>query len=435
METRGRAVNKHRRRGATRAWIRIGCLCLLGSGQTAGQNQTALPSLGPDVGAAAERAVLTSLLEEGFRRQEVVLEPLADPVWAPSQERFAKWGDPTGSPGGGLTGLVRDETGAVVPGVEIEIHSRDRSPRFLRSGSDGSFAVAGIPSGPTDVHFILPGFKRSVFSLTMKSGEIAELLPTLEVGSSSETISMPFPPPRKDVPEAVALVGATLGNVDFRPYLVLLANGSATPVWLREETRARRLPIGRGEWSRMDEELQGFYSDLLDIEAGPNRLLPYLAQDLVDFWRGVLVASGRYEGNRDLPDGESIRHWLCPWFDKPVIDLWRRLANVAPPDRGESDRGLSESDLAAISQLLNRDRDIALIEFQARGILDLGLRREAAPYLSRLLGRGLVTKQDLSEIPELRLGEVYTIKLFPYLRLHFDWRGGHLRIVGMTIDD
>lgn len=68
---------------------------------------------------------------------------------------------------GSLTGLVRDASGAVVPGSLIVVHQQGRSfERITESGRDGTFAIGSLPEGEYLVQVIAAGF--AVVDLTVR---------------------------------------------------------------------------------------------------------------------------------------------------------------------------------------------------------------------------------------------------------------------------
>src|SRR5688572_31389236 len=61
---------------------------------------------------------------------------------------------------GGMTGVVTDDTGAVVPGVTVEVVNQGTTQtRVVVTGADGFFAVPLLAPGSYNVKATLPGFK------------------------------------------------------------------------------------------------------------------------------------------------------------------------------------------------------------------------------------------------------------------------------------
>src|SRR6185295_11512234 len=80
-------------------------------------------------------------------------------------------------PGGQLTGVVRDTTGSVVPGVTVTVSGATLiAPRTVVTDEDGEYAVDALPAGRYLVTAAFSGFEPS-------SVEI-------EVGATSETLDV-----------------------------------------------------------------------------------------------------------------------------------------------------------------------------------------------------------------------------------------------------
>ena len=76
----------------------------------------------------------------------------ATPVWA--QERFS-----------GLTGSIRDASGAVLPGVTVTITNKETAKVYTAvSGGDGTYRVLDLEPGRYAVKFELTGFQSSEVS-------------------------------------------------------------------------------------------------------------------------------------------------------------------------------------------------------------------------------------------------------------------------------
>jgi len=94
---------------------------------------------------------------------------------------------------GGISGTLTDETGAVLPGVEIRALLRDESGETTRSvvtDGAGRYQLNGLTPGNWTITASLPGFETSTLRPTMRVGDAQDWSPTLELGTIMETISI-----------------------------------------------------------------------------------------------------------------------------------------------------------------------------------------------------------------------------------------------------
>ena len=93
---------------------------------------------------------------------------------------------------GALRGLVVDRSGAVLPGVEVTLLNSDTNlKRRARTGMDGYYTFALVPSGRYRLEAGLGGFKKLVRrGIRLRVGEQARLDFSLEVGSLREEITV-----------------------------------------------------------------------------------------------------------------------------------------------------------------------------------------------------------------------------------------------------
>src|SRR5437867_2785320 len=94
---------------------------------------------------------------------------------------------------GGIAGVVRDATGAVLPGVTVEAASPAliEKVRTVVTDGEGQYKIVDLRPGTYAVTFTLPGFsivKRDGIELT--TGFTATVNAELKVGSLEETITV-----------------------------------------------------------------------------------------------------------------------------------------------------------------------------------------------------------------------------------------------------
>lgn len=94
--------------------------------------------------------------------------------------------------GGGLTGRVKDPTGAVLPGVTVT--ARNEATNAVRSAvtnDNGIYRIPGLPPGMYELKFELPGFKVLVSSGNeVTVGQFTTVNVTLEVGEIQEVVTV-----------------------------------------------------------------------------------------------------------------------------------------------------------------------------------------------------------------------------------------------------
>src|SRR5512140_566399 len=82
-----------------------------------------------------------------------------------------------------IQGLAADDSGAVLPGVDVEVRNVDTNfTRHVVTDKDGRFAVLQLPTGRYTVTFKLAGFATLVQeNVLVTVGEAARLAPVLRV--------------------------------------------------------------------------------------------------------------------------------------------------------------------------------------------------------------------------------------------------------------
>jgi hypothetical protein len=115
---------------------------------------------------------------------------------APSHTAFAQ---------GAITGVVRDASGAVLPGATVEAASPVliEKVRSVLSDSTGQYRIVDLRPGSYTVTFTLPGFttvKRD--GIELKGDFVASVNADLRIGSLEETVTVTGASPIVDVQSA-----------------------------------------------------------------------------------------------------------------------------------------------------------------------------------------------------------------------------------------
>ena len=93
---------------------------------------------------------------------------------------------------GELAGVVRDESGAVLPGTEVLATHLATGFSVLRvTGADGRFFMASLPIGSWEVEAALPGFRRIVQTgVELEIGRTLDLEFSLDLGQITEEVTV-----------------------------------------------------------------------------------------------------------------------------------------------------------------------------------------------------------------------------------------------------
>src|SRR5437762_180374 len=91
-----------------------------------------------------------------------------------------------------ISGTVKDQTGAALPGVEITATNTETSiARTTVSNETGSFALPNIATGPYRLEAALPGFRTYVQTgIVLQVNSTAAINVVLEVGQVSEHVEV-----------------------------------------------------------------------------------------------------------------------------------------------------------------------------------------------------------------------------------------------------
>jgi hypothetical protein len=95
------------------------------------------------------------------------------------------------APVGTISGTVRDQSDAVVPGVSVTIrHSATGAERNVTSGEDGTFSAPSLPAGAYIVTAELTGFRTQRVDVTVATGRVVAVDMRMELGQATETVTV-----------------------------------------------------------------------------------------------------------------------------------------------------------------------------------------------------------------------------------------------------
>ena len=98
------------------------------------------------------------------------------------------WGQATAQ----ISGTARDQSGAVLPGVEIKATQAETGvTRDTVTNETGSYVLPNLPLGPYKLEASLPGFRTySQTGIVLQVGSNPAINITLEVGQVAETVEV-----------------------------------------------------------------------------------------------------------------------------------------------------------------------------------------------------------------------------------------------------
>src|SRR5213594_2896896 len=84
-----------------------------------------------------------------------------------------------------VSGTIKDQTGAVLPGVDVVVKNVDTGlTRSVVSDGNGFFTVPGLPPGTYETRASLTGFGTAVERLVLAVGQAAGVSLTLKVSAT-----------------------------------------------------------------------------------------------------------------------------------------------------------------------------------------------------------------------------------------------------------
>lgn len=95
------------------------------------------------------------------------------------------------APTGTISGVVQDESGAVVAGADVIVTNKGTgASRALRSGPDGTFSAPSLPAGTYAVKVEMSGFRTILRDATVETGATTTVDMHLEVGQAKDVVTV-----------------------------------------------------------------------------------------------------------------------------------------------------------------------------------------------------------------------------------------------------
>jgi hypothetical protein len=185
---------------------------------------------------------------------------------------------------GRIHGKVTDSTGGALPGVNVK--ALDAAGRLVAqavSGSNGAYAIQGVPPGDYTLSFELAGFQSSRAGyVTVDAGVATEQNGVLSVGSLAESVTVMGNAPSAR-PRQLGVVGGVSGGI--------VGGIAASPMLSREaigEKMAELQPSAQG--SDLGDLFEYRIEGPISIQKNHSALVPILrsevAVDRVSLWNG-----------------------------------------------------------------------------------------------------------------------------------------------------
>src|SRR5262249_14828232 len=101
-----------------------------------------------------------------------------------------------------ITGMVKDQTGAVLPGAEVTAMQADTgAKRTVVSDETGSYILTNLPIGPYRLEVALPGFRTYVQTgIILQVGSNPTIPVVLALGQVSEQVEVAADAPLLETP-------------------------------------------------------------------------------------------------------------------------------------------------------------------------------------------------------------------------------------------
>src|SRR3989449_2903774 len=169
-----------------------------------------------------------------------------------------------------ISGVVRDTSGALVPGVTITVKHVDSGLiRTVMTSETGNYSAPALPVGPYEITTTMPGFKQAVrLGINLAVGQEAVIDLTLEVGANAEQVTV-----SEEAPLVNTTLASTSGLISEQQVKDLPLNGRSFDnlLVLNVSTSNPSSNVNNGAWTafsvagkRMD---MGVSRQLLGVDA------------------------------------------------------------------------------------------------------------------------------------------------------------------------
>jgi uncharacterized protein YfaS (alpha-2-macroglobulin family) len=206
-----------------------------------------------------------------------------------------------------VTGTVLDPSGAVIPGAHVELTSiSDGKVRNAVADATGQFTLSAIPPGKYKVRVSAQGFATTEMDFAVKEQDEAMLSAKLNVGSTSQTVSVvdaatvPVQaPPRAMAGRGVGFGRGAAGAVGAPMGKMAMPQAAANVDVTVNAMSLQQLEVtGRDVNGPLDQADKG---------AAPTHVRSYFPEAL--YINPEIIADGKGEANITIPIADSITTW------------------------------------------------------------------------------------------------------------------------------
>lgn len=125
----------------------------------------------------------------------------------------------------GLSGRVTDRSGAIVAGATITLRDASGTVRQATTSADGGFHLTGLPAGQYELTASATGFRTSEQAIELKPSELATLQPVLDVGTTSESVTVEAESAAQQIQTESANVGRVIPVPSGLPVTATVSHG------------------------------------------------------------------------------------------------------------------------------------------------------------------------------------------------------------------
>ena len=289
---------------------------------------------------------------------------------------------------GAINGVVTDSSGAVLPGVTIELTGPER--RTVLTGGRGEFSVVRLRPGEYDVLITLAGFSTVRTKVVLAAGRTERLTIQMRVGAVEETVTVTGVTPRVDKQSAAPQFRTVVGGVVGAP-LAGPREGFKTESYDHiEENRFRRVEADPLSTFSIDVDtasyanVRRFITDGMLPPAGAIRI-----EELVNYFRFDYPQPSANE-----PFSITTELTPCPWNPR------HRLALIGLQGRELKDREPSPRNLVFLidvsGSMMPPDK-LPLVRTAMRMLTDVLTERDRVAIVVYAGASGLVLPSTTGE--------------------------------------